>query len=49
MIHLGKWTFEVGKDTHYPESYIHVNKGSNQGETEFLLNFSWSSRMKLKM
>jgi hypothetical protein len=27
----------------------HVNKGSNQGETEFLLSFSWSSSMKMKM
>jgi hypothetical protein len=31
------------------ESSRHVNKGSNQGETEFLLSFSWSSRMKMKM
>jgi hypothetical protein len=40
---------EDGKDTHWPESCRHVNKGSNQGETEFFLSFSWSSRMKMKM
>jgi hypothetical protein len=26
-----------------------VNKGSNQGETEFFLSFNWSSRLKMKM
>jgi hypothetical protein len=49
MIHFGRWKFEVGKDTHWPESYRHVNKGKNQGEIKFLLSFSWSSSMKVKM
>jgi hypothetical protein len=49
MIHLGRCTFEVGNDTYYPESCRHVKKRSNQGETKFLLGFSWPPIMKVKM
>ena len=40
---------ETRKDTHEPKSYIHVNESSNQGEKEFSLSFSWTSRMMINM
>jgi len=49
MVSVGRWIVEAIKDTHQPESYRYVNKSCNQGETEILLSFNWSSSIMKTM
>ena len=48
-VNIGRWIVEAGKDTHWLESCRYANKICNQGETENMVSFSWSSRMTIKM